>query len=33
MNIEVHETVRFADDGRIAELRAYWNQDNMTIDG
>jgi len=32
MNIEVHETVRFADDGRIAELRAYWNQGNMTID-
>ena len=29
MNIEVHETVRFADDGRIAELRAYWNQGNM----
>jgi steroid delta-isomerase len=32
MNIEVHETVRFADDGRIAELRAYWNQGNMSID-
>ena len=33
MSIEVHETVRFADDGRIAELRAYWNQDNLGVDG
>ena len=33
MSIEVHETVRFADDGRIAELRAYWNQSNLSIDG
>jgi steroid delta-isomerase len=31
-NIEVHETVRFADDGRIAELRAYWNQGNVSFD-
>jgi steroid Delta-isomerase len=31
MNIEVHETVRFADDGRISELRAYWNRDNVTV--
>jgi steroid delta-isomerase len=33
MNIEVHETVRFADDGRIAELRAYWNQGNLSVEG
>jgi len=33
MSIEVHETLRFADDGRIEELRAYWNQDNVRIEG
>jgi steroid delta-isomerase len=33
MNIEVHETVRFADDGRISELRAYWNQSNLSVEG
>ncbi len=32
MNIEVHETLKFANDGRISELRAYWNQGNLTIE-
>jgi steroid delta-isomerase len=31
MNIEVHETVKFEADGRISELRAYWNQGNVSV--
>jgi hypothetical protein len=32
MSIEVHEIVRFADDGRIAELRAFWNESNLGLE-
>ena len=32
MSIEVHEIVRFADDGRIAELRAFWNESNLGVE-
>jgi len=32
MSIEVHETLRFGDDGRIEELRAYWNQGNVSVE-
>ena len=32
MSIDVHEIVRFADDGRIAELRAFWNESNLGIE-
>ena len=31
MRIEVHEALRFEDDGRISMLRAYWNQGNVSV--